>query len=155
MIGLYLPLAAQTAYFLEAVLLGAAVGLLYDGFAAIRTVARARTGLTALCDGLFWLVTLSAYFVFTVVRAGGQVRGFLLLGCALGALGFQLTLSAWTRPALTALLGGAARLVHALARLAGRVLTRLCAPVRRLVGQGTEKFSKKFKKTLPFHRKKV
>ena len=60
MIGLYLPLAAQTAYFLEAVLLGAAVGLLYDGFAAIRTVARARAGLTALCDGLFWLVTLSA-----------------------------------------------------------------------------------------------
>ena len=83
------------------------------------------------------------------------MRGFLLLGCALGALGFQLTLSAWTRPALTALLGGAARLVHALARLAGRVLTRLYAPVRRLVGQGTEKFSKKFKKTLPFHRKKV
>ena len=86
MIGLYMPLTAQSAYFLEAVLLGAVLGLVYDVFAVVRGLTRAGAGLTALCDALFWLIALAVYFVFTVAWAGGQVRGFLLLGCGLGAL---------------------------------------------------------------------
>lgn len=146
MIGLYMPLTAQSAYFLEAVLLGAVLGLIYDVFAVVRSLTRAGAGLTALCDGLFWLTALAVYFVFTVAWAGGQVRGFLLLGCGLGALFFELTLSPLIRVVLTAVIRTALRLMFGVCHLLARVLGAVFCPLKALYRGVREKFSKKIQK---------
>lgn len=142
MIGSDLPLALQTANFVQALMLGAALGLVYSALAAVRGLARAGSGLTALCDGLFWLIALGAYFVFTVVCVGGRVRGYLVLGCAAGNLLFVLTLGGPVRRALTALL----RLAGRCGAAAGRVIALPWRGCRRLAGRGRQKILEKFQK---------
>lgn len=67
-------------------LVGAGLGLLYDGMQAVCTFFHTKHIWTAITDAVFWLIALLSYFVFTVTLAGGQVRGFVLLGMLLGFL---------------------------------------------------------------------
>ena len=89
MIALYQPLSSLTLCFFQAVLLGAVLGLVYD---LLHTAETCPTWQTALRDALFWLITLGAYFVFTVTLSGGQVRGFVLIGMLAGAVGAHVVL---------------------------------------------------------------
>ena len=77
-------LAEQTLVFLEAILLGAAGGLMYDLCRAARRAARTGTLGTALADLVFWLAALGGMFYFAVTDAAAQMRGFVLLGEGLG-----------------------------------------------------------------------
>ena len=79
-------------------------------------------------DALFWLVVLLAYFVFTVTLAGGQVRGFVLLGMLLAFLA-EYELVGWMVRAVliflfhiaAVLLRGCVRLVRTILRPFGTV----------------------------------
>lgn len=86
MIALYQPLSVTTLCFFQAMLVGAGLGLLYDGIQAVCTFFHTKHIWTAITDAVFWLIALFSYFVFTVTLAGGQVRGFVLLGMLLGFL---------------------------------------------------------------------
>ena len=58
-------LAEQTLVFLEAILLGAAGGLMYDLCRAARRAARTGTLGTALADLVFWLAALGEHLTPT------------------------------------------------------------------------------------------
>lgn len=88
-----ISIAVQTVVFLKAVLLGAALGIIYDLLRAVRREIRAGTGVTAVCDSLFWVVALAALFVFVLTAAAGEGRGYILLGAAIGAALYFLTVS--------------------------------------------------------------
>ncbi len=116
---MYVDVADQAQVFGLALLLGAALGLVYDGMRALRRSLKL-PWLAFLLDLLFWLCVTAALFAFTLLRDDGRVRIYHMAAAALGGGLYFLTLS---RLVLPALLWLAAR-VRALWRLA-------TAPVRR------------------------
>lgn len=141
-------LAEQTLVFLEAILWGAAGGLVYDLCRAVRRAARTGTFGTALADLAFWLIVLSGLFYFAVTDAASQMRSFVLLGEGLGMALYFLCFTPLLLPVFVALLRLAARA----AAFPPRLGSRLCI----LVGRRVEEFPppvqilKKLKKKLPF-----
>lgn len=86
-------LAEQTLFFLQAILLGAALGLLYDGFRITRLAVKTPDGVVFAEDVLFFALCAVSTFLFLMRTIDGQLRFFILLGAGLGALLYSLTLS--------------------------------------------------------------
>ena len=139
MIALYQPLSSLTLCFFQAVLLGAVLGLVYD---LLHTAETCPTWQTALRDALFWLITLAAYFVFTVTLSGGQVRGFVLIGMLTGAVGAHVLLGGIVRTVTRMVCTLLRRLAHGIVRLI-RIFTRPVCSLGRLVQKNLEKIAKK------------
>ena len=63
----------QALFFAGALVMGAAVGLLYDAFRILRVRVRLPL-LGGVLDLLFWLVVTVALFVYTTTAGSGEVR---------------------------------------------------------------------------------
>lgn len=144
-------LAEQTRVFLEAILLGAAGGLVYDLCRAVRRVTQPGTVGTALADLIFWLSVLGALFYFAVTDAAAQMRLYVLIGEGLGMALYFLTLS----PLVLALTVAALRLAAAAAVLPVRAGRRLCTMADTRLPKWTPSVQifKMMKKRLPFWRR--
>lgn len=90
-----LRITDQLRAFLLAILLGAAIGVLYD---LLRAVRLRQPRLTAVLDLVCCLAAGGSLFLFTLRQAGGQLRGFVLLGALGGCLLFFGTVSRPLRP---------------------------------------------------------
>lgn len=86
-------LAAQTEVFLCAAIFGGCAGGLFDFFKALRLRARLGRWGTAVCDICFCLLTFVAFLLFLLAKGGGEIRGYILLGAALGAMLYFAALS--------------------------------------------------------------
>ncbi len=86
-------LAQQTIHFLQSILLGAAFGLLYDGFRITRIAVPTPRGVVFAEDVLFFMACAILSFFFLMSTLDGQLRLFLFVGIGLGALLYSLTLS--------------------------------------------------------------
>nr|WP_300128317.1 spore cortex biosynthesis protein YabQ [uncultured Butyricicoccus sp.] len=122
MIALYQPLSSTTLCFFQAILVGTGLGLLYDSTQAASTFFHPKRIWVMVTDALFWLVVLLAYFVFTVTLAGGQVRGFVLLGMLLGFLAEYELIGWMVRAVLVFLFHIAAVLLRGCVRLVRTIL---------------------------------
>ena len=87
-----ISLTAQTAYFLWSLVLGAALGVLYDGVRAARMVLRAGRIHTTISDIVFFAVCGVLTSLFALPFNKGDVRAFILFGEAVGFLAYRLTL---------------------------------------------------------------
>ena len=88
-----ISITLQSLNFLQAVLLGVCLGILYDGFRGVRLVFRTGWVVNALLDLLFWAVTAAAFSIFVLTAARGNCRLYLLVGLGLGILFYELTVS--------------------------------------------------------------
>lgn len=81
--------------FVSCVLCGGVLFFIYDLFRVIRQKAGSGRALTHIQDGVFWVVAfvIMFYLIFTVNR--GTMRFYEILGAALGALLYGITLSPW------------------------------------------------------------
>jgi len=79
-------------------LLGAAGAVLYDMLRAIRLRRRRDLLLTHLLDGLYVALLLLAMATFALRLGGGELRLYMLLGTALGAVLYFLLPAALLRP---------------------------------------------------------
>ena len=86
-------ISAQTAVFLYAAILGMGIGLLYDLFRSVRIAFKAKGVLTAVCDLLFCFISFLGLVYFMLTGAQGQLRGYILLGMAIGAALYFCALS--------------------------------------------------------------
>ena len=120
-----LSVSAQAAVFLWLVAAGAAAGLLFDGFRAVRRVWPHANALTQLEDVLYWLIVFLLVMHVLFTRNGGEMRGYVLLGFALGML---LYFNACSRFALQLLI----RLMAAVKRVLCTFLMLVTWPVRML-----------------------
>lgn len=77
-------LADQTRAFLYAVILGLALGVLYDFMRTLRIVFGAGRIFTGVLDLLFCLAAAASFFALTLVFAQGQVRSYTVGGAVLG-----------------------------------------------------------------------
>ena len=84
-------IAGEAMLFLTSCLLGAALGVVYDLFRAVRLLFPPGAGLAFAEDGLFFGVVGVAEFVFFLNHTYGQLRVFLLIGQGLGFLIYYLT----------------------------------------------------------------
>lgn len=141
-------LAEQTLVFLQAILLGALSGLWYDLCRAVRRTAH--TGLfgTAILDLLFWMTALGALFYFAVTDAAAQMRGYVLVGEALGAALYFLCFSPLILPLVCGILHYSALAVTFPIRLGGKVC--ILAEKQLTKMSKITQIIKKLKKRLPF-----
>lgn len=95
---------------------GAAAGLLYDLFQALRLHFRWKKRGTALADGLFWLTVLPGFLLFFLHATDGRLRFYLLLGLAGGAFAYRRTLSPAVVWLLKKILAGVSWLTGQIAR---------------------------------------
>ncbi len=84
---------SQYLCFLYSVLMGGAVGVLYDVFKIDRIFFKRGTAFIFFQDILFWIISAFAFFSFSVVFSNGQIRGYLLFGFFIGFIIYRLTLS--------------------------------------------------------------
>ena len=130
---MYVDVLDQALVFGQGFLLGAALGLVYDGMRTLRRSLKL-AALAFLLDLLFWIGAAASLFAFTLLRDDGQVRIFHMAAAVLGGGGYFLTLSKLVLPLFLWLAG----IIRALFRL-------FTAPARR-AGRAGKKFLKFQKK---------
>lgn len=84
-------IAGEAMLFLTSCMLGAALGVVYDFFRALRLIVPTGAALAFVEDGVFFAVAGVAEFVFFLNHTYGQLRVFLLVGQGLGFLIYYLT----------------------------------------------------------------
>jgi len=92
-----LSVSAQASVFLWFGMTGAAAGLLFDVFRALRRVFLHPNALTQVEDALYWLLVFALVIWLLFTRNNGIMRGYVLLGFALGMTLYFNTVS---RPVL-------------------------------------------------------
>jgi spore cortex biosynthesis protein YabQ len=132
----------QIDTFLITVATGVFLGLLFDFYRVLRALYRPRWLLTSLADLLYWLAATGVVFLALLFGNWGELRLYVFIGLALGALGYYRLLS---RQAVRLMIG-ALRAVAWAARTAGRIFSFLVVrpagfvirlatgPLRRLGG---------------------
>jgi hypothetical protein len=123
-LGIYL--AEQTRFFLEAILLGAAFGLLYDALRITRLAIPAPYAVVFVEDVLYFLFLGMATFLFLMRTIDGQVRFFILVGAVIGALLYFMSVSV-----LVMMVSGA--IIKAVKAFIGFIVYRLFVPIYRLL----------------------
>jgi len=88
-VGIYL--ADQTMAFLQSMVVGMLLALLFDGFRISRIAIPTAGGVVFMEDVLFFLVCAVVSFLLMMTATEGQVRIFILIGEGLGATLYTLT----------------------------------------------------------------
>lgn len=84
-------LVDQTMAFLQACILGAGLGLLFDVFRILRIAVPSGKKIIFAQDVLYWSLCAIASFLFILTRTDGVVRFFLLAGELLGWVVYHCT----------------------------------------------------------------
>ncbi|MBQ6153017.1 MAG: spore cortex biosynthesis protein YabQ [Ruminococcus sp.] len=87
-------LSEQTVYFLVSIVFGAALSVLYDLVRLIRLIWEKKAIVNVAGDILFFVVAGVLTFLFALPFNKGEVRGFIVLGEAIGFLPVHMTLGA-------------------------------------------------------------
>lgn len=87
-----ISLSAQTSYFLWSLVLGVALGVLYDNVRAVRMVLCAGQIHVIISDIVFFAVCGVITSLFSLPFNKGDVRAFILFGEAVGFLAYRITL---------------------------------------------------------------
>lgn len=120
----YGEIIRQGQLFLLAAALGAGLLLCYDFLRIFRRLVRHKTWGIAAEDLLFWLCCALVMFGFMYRMNEGVIRGFLVLGTAVGMVLYSIFLSPHLIRCGTAVCGKIAGVLGRLLRLAGRPLCR-------------------------------
>ncbi len=134
--------AAQIISFLRSLLLGGIYGLAYDLFHA---PFRKRGAVTFfVCDILYFVVIAFVNFCFLLAVSNGKVRGYLLVGAAIGFIIYKKTLS----PVLAAVAAFVLRPIKALFSLIARGFSAVSEGLSAFFSKNAEKISQNIKKIL-------
>jgi hypothetical protein len=84
----FFSITKQTELFFVSVVIGAALGVLFDATRLLRIIIRKAGGafFCTLTDTLFMLFSAFCLFIYSAEAARGQVRFFIVLGALIGFL---------------------------------------------------------------------
>ncbi len=133
-IGTFFSVSSQTSFFLLSVVLGAALGVVYDCFRVLRILfpPAAKSAAVAVQDVLFWLIYGFGIFLYSAAVCGGSLRFFMFIGSLLGFALYILTLG----DLITGLLR---RLVTAVYRALRKVYSVLLEPFVNFLRKNCQK----------------
>jgi spore cortex biosynthesis protein YabQ len=86
-------MSGQAVAFLTTAAAGAALGVLYDCFRILRRVVRHKTAATTAEDAIFWIASTLLMFALLMSLGLSEIRGFIFMGLALGAILYFMMLS--------------------------------------------------------------
>lgn len=87
------PLGAQLYAFGIILLAGVNLGLFFDLFRVIRGLLRPGLLATPLLDLLFWALVTPILVLYLILANWGELRGYVVIGLALGFFFYRLILS--------------------------------------------------------------
>ena len=87
------PLASQLYAFGIVLLAGVNLGLFFDFFRVIRGLLRPGFIATPILDLLFWAVVTPVLVLYLILANWGELRGYVVIGLALGLFFYRLILS--------------------------------------------------------------
>ena len=92
----FMTVSRQTELFLMSVGIGAALGVVYDVFRALRAMLPplGKVIPTAVCDIVYMMIAGLFIYLFSLTAAGGEIRGYYWLGALLGWVIYILTVGA-------------------------------------------------------------
>lgn len=133
----------QSRLLLCAVLLGVPLGLCFDILRTVRLLVPHGKIAVMLEDVVFLLLWGVALMCFAVVLARGEMRGFYVLGSALGFLVYRCTLGACVVPVLRRVLEFVGRVLRRIFMPLLHVLVRICVLMRKKFSHFAEVFKKR------------
>jgi len=136
--------AGPVILFGESILLGAALGLLYDVFRILRISFKNGKVLIFLEDVLFFTVATIVSFLFIVLQNDGVLRAFLILGELLGAVLYFFTVSLVILKAATGIVHGIRTLLFWIYRIFFSPFVRLFCWIFKKCGKIGTFFKKLF-----------
>lgn len=120
--------------------LGGAFSLLYDFFKAAR-LSKHRAVLAVFFEDIFFCIICTFFtFCLLMLRTNGQLRGYALVGIAVGFLLFRFLISRFTVAVLCIVFKSVLRFFGA--------LSRKISDISEKTGRKAKKFLKKFRKTI-------
>lgn len=134
--------------FLLAVLLGAALGVLYDCFRVLRIVfpPAARAGAAAAEDIIFWLLYGFCVFCYAAVLGRGQVRFFMVFGSLMGFVLYILTIgnliTGIIRSIVTAVYGILHKVYYITIKPVVKILRNICQKISGVFVRSHKNFPK-------------
>ena len=123
--------AAPTIQFLQSLLLGAVLSLLYDIFHVIRSLFPPRFQPHILLDILYFILFGILLFDFLLLESNGRLRYFIILGISIGWLVYHNTCSRLFMRVFCWLLEQLRRLLTFLLRPFLRLVGRLATAARQ------------------------
>lgn len=120
------PVYLQLAQAAAALIMGGAIGLLYDVLKTIRLKTKYKT-LAGLIDLLFWLVALISLFALGMTSGGGDIRIFMLVAALCGAVLYMIGPS----PAVLEILNFLADLIGRTVRLCLKPMGKIKKEVQK------------------------
>lgn len=136
----------QTAVFLQALLLGFALGMFYDVFRVLRLALRHSTTIVFLEDVFYFAVCAVLTFLFSLSAVSGRVRVFLVLGEFLGATVYYVTLGVLVLRISKTIIRVVKAIFRLLYRIFIRPFVRLARWLGRVLGKTEQKLCAKAKK---------
>lgn len=123
----FFTVSRQTAQFFMSVALGAALGILYDCFRAVRIVFpfMRKNGAVLAADIVFGLCFGTALFLFGALFCRGSVRFFCAAGTILGFILYIVTLGSLITGILRAVVSALYKILH-------KVYSTVSAPIVKL-----------------------
>ncbi len=143
----------QTIIFLQALLMGAVFGVIYDLFRIFRIAVPLPAGAVVAEDVIYFVFCSFMSFFLTMTVNFGQVRFFILLGELLGFLLYYLTLGTLVMKCAQRLIACIRWIFRALWKLLLRPVVLLIRWIGRKVGRLFGKLEKNAKKAVQKHRK--
>ncbi|MBQ8177171.1 MAG: spore cortex biosynthesis protein YabQ [Oscillospiraceae bacterium] len=93
----FFSVSQHTSLFLMSIVFGAAVGVFYDCFRALRIIfpPAAKDAAVLVEDILFCIVSGFALFCFSTLAVRGQIRFFVILGAVVGFVLYLMTIGSF------------------------------------------------------------
>jgi len=120
-------MSGQAWLFMSTIIVGAAIGLLYDVFRIFRKTAPHAGIAVQLEDLLFWVAATVLTFYYMLHRNYGEIRPFVMLGVVIGVVLYFATISRFIVGACVAVVNYIKKVVIAAIRI-------ILVPVKLVVG---------------------
>lgn len=119
----FFSVSQHTAMFLLSVVLGAALGVVYDCFRALRVIfpPAAKKNAVIAEDIIFWLIYGFCIFCYAASFARGQVRSFMFFGSLIGFVLYLVTVGSIVIGIIRSIFGTFYKILH-------KVYSRLIEP---------------------------
>lgn len=130
----FFTVSEQTRLLFCAILLGIPLGMCFDVLRVIRLLIRHGKLAAALEDIFFLLLWTGALICFSVVLARGELRGYYVLGSALGFLLYCCTIGNLLLPLMRRVLSAVGRALRWLMAPAFHAVVRICSNFKEKFG---------------------
>ncbi|MDE5992132.1 MAG: spore cortex biosynthesis protein YabQ [Oscillospiraceae bacterium] len=132
----FFSISQQTAFFLLSVVLGAALGVVYDIFRVFRILfpPAAKSKPAAVQDVLFWLIYGFCMFCYSTAVCGGSLRFFMLFGSLIGFALYIVTVG-------NLIVGTLRQIAETVRRILRKVYSVLFEPIVKILKNFCQKVS--------------